>query len=125
MHYPEYRNNNPRFVDTFLTVWKLFNVNSPFKGIRFYDNFSRPLTLNDERFLFLTYVDFWLDALQTLPEKIDKLSKQTYTSFTHACIDFTQITNHLTQSCAFTYVLSSFLQTNALEHHFELYRMMF
>ena len=59
LRYPEYRNNTPEFVDTLLTVWKLFNVNTPFKGIRLNDNFSRPLTLNDERLLFLTRVVYW------------------------------------------------------------------
>ena len=32
--------------------------------------------------------------------------------------------NHLTQDCGFSYVLSSFLQNDPLEHHFGLYRMM-
>ena len=105
---PEFRNNTPEFVDILLTVWRLFNVNTPFKGIRLKDHFSEPLTFNDERFLFLTRVVFWLDAWQALPGKSGKLSKQTYTSFRHACIALPQIANHLTNSCGFSYVLSSF-----------------
>ena len=124
LQYLEYRKNIPEFVDILLTIWKLFNVNTPFKGIRLKYNFSKPLSLNDERFLFLTRVDIWLDGWQDLPEKIGKLSKQTYTSFRHARIALPQITNHLTQSCGFSYVLSSFLQTDSLEHHFGLYCMM-
>ena len=72
---PEFRNNTPEFVDILLSVWKLSNVNTPFKGIRLNDHFSEPLTFNDERFLFLIRVVFWLDAGQALPEKNGKLSK--------------------------------------------------
>ena len=35
-----------------------------------------------------------------------------------------QITNHLTGNCGYSYLLTSFLQTDPLEHHFGLYRMM-
>ena len=105
---PEFRNNTPEFVDILLTVWRLFNVNTPFKGIRLNDHFSEPLTFNDERFLFLTRVVFWLDAWQALPGKIGKLSKQTYTSFRDACIALPQIANHLTNSCGFSYCYPPF-----------------
>ena len=121
---PEYRNNTSSFVSILLTVWKICNINTPFKGTRLNDSLSRPLTLNDERFLFLTRIVFWLDAWQDLPDKTGKLSKQTYTSFRHACIALPLITNYLTEFCGFSYVLSSFLQTDPLEHHFGLYRMM-
>ena len=105
----EYRNNTSSFVSILLTRWKIFNINTPFKGIRLNDSFSRPLTLNDERFLFLKRIVFWQDAWQDLPDKTGKLSKQTYTSFRHACIALPLITNHLTEFCGFSYVLSSFL----------------
>ena len=80
--------------------------------------------VNDERFFFLTRVAFWLDAWEALPGKLGKLSKQTFTSLKHACIALPEITNHLVQNCGFSYVLSSFLQTDPLEQHFGLYRMM-
>ncbi|KAI6658298.1 hypothetical protein LOD99_15567 [Oopsacas minuta] len=35
-----------------------------------------------------------------------------------------QITNYLTESCGFSYLLSAFQQTDQLEHHCGLYRMM-
>ena len=66
---PEFRNNTPEFVDILLTVWRLFNVNTPFKGIRLNDHFSEPLTFNDERFLFLTRVVFWLDLASSTRKK--------------------------------------------------------
>ena len=120
----EYRNNTSTFVRILLTLWKIFNVSTPFKGIRLNDNFSTPLTLHDERFMYLARIVYWLDAWQSLPGKSGKLSKQTYTSLRHACIALEQITNYLADSCGFSYVLSSFLQTDPLEHHFGLYRMM-
>ena len=103
---------------------KIFNINTPLKGIRLNDSLSIPLTLNDERFFFLTRVAFWLDAWEALPGKLGKLSKQTFTSLKHACIALPEITNHLVQNGGFSYVLSSFSQTDPLEHHFGLYRMM-
>ena len=72
----------------------------------------------------MTRIAFWLDAWEALPGKLGKLSKQTFTSVKHACIALPQITNHLIQNCGFSYVLSYFLQTDSLEHHFGLYRMM-
>ena len=74
--------------------------------------------------MYLARIMYWLDAWQSLPGKSGKLSKQTYTSLRHACIALEQITNYLADSCGFSYVLSSFLQTDPLAHHFGLYRMM-
>ena len=121
---PDYRKNTSDFVSLLLSLWKIFNVNTPFKGIRLNECLSNPLTLNDERFSYLNRIVYWLDAWEALPGKVGKLSKQTFTSFRHACIALPEITNHLIQSCGFSYVLSSFLQTDPLEHHFGLYRMM-
>ncbi|KAI6658151.1 Transposable element P transposase [Oopsacas minuta] len=120
----EYRNNTSTFVRILLTLWKIFNVSTPFKGIHLNDNLSTPLILHDERFINLARIVYWLDAWQSLPGKSGKLSEQTYTSLKHACIALEQITNYLTESCGFSYVLSEFLQTDPLEHHFGLYCMM-
>ena len=116
--------NTSDFICILLSLWKIFNINTPFKGIRLNDSLSIPLTLNDERFFFLIRVAFWLDAWEALPGKLGKLSKQTFTSLKHACIALPEITNHLVQNSEFSYVLSSFLQRDPLEHHFGLYRMM-
>ena len=88
------------------------------------DPLSSPLTFNDERFVFLTRIVYWLEAWQSLPEKGGKLSKQTFTSLRHSCLALPEITNFLTENCGYTYLLTSFLQTDPLEHHFGLYRMM-
>ena len=77
---PEYRKNTSDFICILLSLWKIFNINTPFKGIRLNDSLSNPLTLNDERFFFLTRLAFWLDAWEALPGKLGKLSKQTFTS---------------------------------------------
>ena len=52
------------------------------------------------------------------------MSTQTFTSLKHACLVLPQITNFLTETCGYSYLLTSFLQTDPLEHHFGLYRMM-
>ena len=88
------------------------------------DPLSRPFSFNDEHFSLLTRIVYWLEVWQSLPEKEGKLSKQTFTSFRHACLVLPQITNHLTEKCGYSYLLTSFLQTDPLEHHFGLYRMM-
>ena len=121
---PEYRKNTSDFICFLLSLWKIFNINTPFKGIRLNDSFSNPLTLNDERFFYLTRLAFWFNAWEALPGKLGKLSKQTFISVKHACIALPEITNHLIQNSWFSYVLSSFLQTDQLEHHFGLYCMM-
>ena len=102
----------------------MFNVNMPYKHVRLNDSLSSPFTFNDERFSYLKRIVFWLDAWKSLPGKEGKLSSQTFTSFRHACVALPQICNHLTQNCGFSYLLTSFLQTDPLEHHFGLYRMM-
>ena len=78
----------------------------------------------DDRFAFLTKIVFWLDAWRALAPEVGKLTKQTFTSFRHACIALQEITIYLTGCCGFDYLLTSFLQTDLLEHHFGLYRMM-
>ena len=88
------------------------------------DPLSNPIRFNDERFILLTRIVYWLEAWESLSEKGGKLSKQTFTSFKHACLVLPQIANFLTQDCGFSYLLTSFLQTDPLEHHFGLYRMM-
>ena len=106
------------------TVWKIFNVNTPTKGIRIRDNLKLPLTYNDSRFLFLSRVTEWLDHWKTIPQKYGKLSPQTFKRFHHSSTCLPKIVNYLTHSCGFDYVLSSFLQNDSLEHHFGLYRML-
>ena len=96
----------------------------PYKNIRLRDPLSKPLVFNDERFIFMNRIVYWLEAWQSLPEKGGKLSEQTFTSLKHACLVLPQITNFLTENCGFSCLLTSFLQTDPLEHHFGLYRMM-
>ena len=111
---PAFKSNTSDFVGILLSLWKIFNVNIPYKHVRLNDPMSKPLTFNDERFIFLTRIVYWLDAWQSLPEKGGKLSKQV----------LPQITNFLTETCGYSYLLTSFLQTDPLEHLFGLYRMM-
>ena len=44
--------------------------------------------------------------------------------FRHSCFALQNTVNILTGSRRFTFVLSSFLQNDPLEHHLSLYRMM-
>ena len=53
-----------------------------------------------------------------------KAYNQTFTSFRHSCIAITSIIDHLIKDCDFTYVLTSFLQNDPLEHKFGLFKMM-
>ena len=112
------------FISIICKVWKIFNINTPNKGLLLKDEFSNPLSYNDTRFSFLKRVIDWLECWRSIPEKNGKLSPQTFTSFRHSCVTLSSIVNHLTQHCGFSYVLSSFLQNDPLEHHFGLYRMM-
>ena len=87
-----------------------------------------PLQNNDIRFVFVSDVVKLLDRWKNLPQKHRKLTTQTFTSFRHSCIVLERIVNHLTKNVSyvvsFTYVLSSFLQNDPIEHHFGIYRMM-
>ena len=112
------------FIRLICSVWKIFNVNTPTKGIRFRDNLSLPLTYNDSRFTFLSRIVDWLEHWKNIPAKFGKLSPQTFTSFHHTTVCLPKIVNYLTNSYGFDYVLSSFLQNDSLEHHFGLYRML-
>ena len=84
---------------------EIFNVNVSGKHIRLNDQLSSLLTFNDERFVFLTCIVYWLEAWQSLPEKGGKLSKHTFTSFKYPCFALPEITNFLTE-------LSLFLSLN-------------
>ena len=120
---PAFKCHPSEFVQILLSLWKIFDVNVPGKHVRLNDPLSSPMTFNDERFVFLTRIVYWLEAWQSLPEKGGKLSKQTFTSFRHACFALPKITNFLTENCGYSYLLTSFLQTDPLEHHFGLYCM--
>ena len=106
---PEIRNNTQEFVDILLKIWKIFNINTLFKGQRLNDDISRHLIFPDERFSFLACVVTWLKTWQALPGDKVKLSKQTFTSIKHSCTVLPEITNYLTEFCGFKYLLSSFL----------------
>ena len=105
---PESRTNTHEFVDILLKIWKIFNISTPFKGVRLNDEFSRPLIFQDERFSFLACVVSWLEAWQALPGDKGQLSKQTFTSIKHSCTALPEITNYLSEYCGFKYLLSSF-----------------
>ena len=53
-----------------------------------------------------------------------KLTPQTLTSFRHSCLTLPKLYEYLTGDCGFSYVLSSFVQNDPIEHHFGLYRQM-
>ena len=111
-------------MDVINQLWKLFNINRPNNNIRLNDDISEQFYYNDFRFGSLAKVVDWLDNWKSLPEKDGKLSAQTFTSIKHSCLALPRIVNYLTKECGFTYFLTYFLQTNTLEHHFGLYRMM-
>ncbi|KAI6654495.1 hypothetical protein LOD99_891 [Oopsacas minuta] len=83
-------------------VWKIFNINTPNKGILHKDEFSVPLTYNDTRFMFLQRVVDWAECWQVMPDKRGKLSPQTFTSFRHSCISLPCIVNHLAGNCGYS-----------------------
>ena len=70
MRSPEYRNSTSDF-SILISLWKIFNINTPFKSIRLNDSLLDPLILNDERFSFLTRVVFWLDACMVYLAKLE------------------------------------------------------
>ena len=120
----KFKSDTADFVTIISKVWKTFNINTPNKGIRLNDELSLPLVNNDPRFHYLGRIVDWFDRWKTFPEKTGKLSTQTFTSFRHSCLALPKIVNHLTHNRGFSFVLSSFLQTDPLEHHFGLHRMM-
>ena len=120
----ELRTNTSSFVKILLTLWNMLNVNVPYKHIQLNGSSCPPFTANDERFIFLTRIVNWLETWGSHSLKDGKLSKQTFTSLRHACIVLPQIVSYLTGHCGHAYILTRFLQTDPLEHHFELYRMM-
>ena len=53
------------FIRIVCSVWKIFNINTPTKGLRLRDSLSLPLTYNDSRFLFLSRVAELLEHWKT------------------------------------------------------------
>ena len=83
---PAFKCNTSDFVGILLSLWNIFNINMPYKHISLNYPLSSPIRFNDERFLLLTRIVYWLEACDSLSEKGGKLSKQTLTSFKHACL---------------------------------------
>ena len=105
-------------------IWKIFNVNTPWNGARLNDQDSLPLLQNDPRFNLLSTLVRWLEYWTRLPLTQGKLTAQTFTSFHHSSIALPELVEYLTGECGFSYVLSSFMQNDPIEHHFGLYRQM-
>ena len=112
------------FIRVVCDIWKMFNINTPSKSIRLNDQLCKPFVENDPRFCYLSQVVDWLEKWEKLPGKAGKLTSQTFKSFRHSTLALPSIVNHLTQNCNFSFVLTSFLQNDPLEHHFGIYRMM-
>ena len=70
------------FIRIVCSVWKIFNINTPTKGLRLRDSLSLPLTYNDSRFLFLSRVAEWLEHWKKLTHKIWKIESTTFTGST-------------------------------------------
>ena len=119
-----YKNQTCDFLSLICRVWKTFNVKSPAMGCRLNDQDSSPLIQNDSRFQIISTVARWLEYWRSLPNTHGKLTAQTFTSFRHTCLAIPKLVNYLTGDCGFSYVLSSFLQNDPIEHHFGLYRQM-
>ena len=58
---PAFKCNTSDFVGILLSLWKIFNINMPYKHIRLNDPLSNPIRFNDERFLLLTRIVYWLE----------------------------------------------------------------
>ena len=116
--HPDSINDTSNFVDVLSKIWKIFNINTPLKHVRWNDEYSRPLTEKDWRFVFLDLVSNWLELWSSTIGKCGKLSAQTFNGFRHSCVTFPLIIAHLIQNCGFEYVLRSRLQNDPIEHQF-------
>ena len=87
-------------------------------GYRLNDQDNSPLINDDSRFQLISTVVRWLESWKRLPYTQRKLTAQTFLSFRHSCIALPRLVNYLTVECGFSYVLSSFLQNDPIEHHF-------
>ena len=114
-----FKTQTAEFISIILKIWKIFNVSTPQKGTRLRDEFSKSLVLDDPRFSFLERIVVWIETWEaTTKANKASLTRQTFTSLRHTCISLPLIVRHLTNNCGFSYVLTSFLQNDALEHHF-------
>ena len=118
------RTQTNSFLDLICRVWKIFNINTTWKGHRLNDQDSFPLKLNDTRFQLLSTIVIWLEQWRALPITHGKLTPQTFTSFRHSCVTLPKLVHYLTNECKFSYVLTSFVQNDPIEHHFGVYRQM-
>ena len=113
-------NQTGDFIALICQFWKLFNVNTPWKGVRLNDRDSLPLVQDDPRFNFTSTLVRWLEYWRSLPFTRGKLTAQTFASFRHSSIALPKLVEYLTGECGFSYVLSSFIQNDPIEHHFGL-----
>lgn len=136
----EVHKNNLHLVKgtvTFLNLiskwWKIVNVKSQFKGVRFrdthYDAIKSPDCDKNIVFFknFLRWLELWNDL--TIPgepntSRNGKLSTHTQFSLTHTCKAFIDMCNYLLIDLKFDYVLLGKFQTDNLEGRFGQYRLM-
>ncbi|KAI6658227.1 Transposable element P transposase [Oopsacas minuta] len=74
-------NQTGDFIALICQVWKLINVNIPWKGVRLNDRDSLPLVRNDPKFNVTSIIVHWLDNWKSLPFTRGKLTAQTFASF--------------------------------------------
>ncbi|KAI6658772.1 hypothetical protein LOD99_15097 [Oopsacas minuta] len=73
------------FITIICNVWKIFNINTPNKGILHKDEFSVPLTYNDTRFMFLQRVVDWAECWRVIPDKRAGYSVHAYYKHSTKC----------------------------------------
>ncbi|KAI6651128.1 Transposable element P transposase [Oopsacas minuta] len=73
------------FITIICNVWKIFNINTPNKGILHKDEFSVPLTYNDTRFMFLQRVVDWAECWRVMPDKRTGYSVHAYYKHSTKC----------------------------------------
>ena len=83
-----------------------------------------PIKQNEYRFKFLSSVVCWLDQWRELGFREGKLTLQTFTKFRYSCITLPKLVEYLTEDIGYSYVLSSFVKNDPIEHQFGLYRQM-
>lgn len=118
------------FCDIVRSWWEIFNIKSKHVGDRMrLENkkpFLRETIENDSRWGFLSQMVVWLDAWMGNPKsKGHRLTNDTFHALRQSCVVLPMLIRYLFENYPTAeYIITGKFQTDQLERHFGLYRMM-
>ena len=83
------------------------NVKTPVKGWNLQNEYCNPLKLNEENYAFLIIFCNWLESWDSIPGKIGKLTKETFTALHRTTYAILELTQYCTEELKMVYIFAT------------------